>query len=1010
MTPERWQQAAEAFEAALELKGDERSAFLAQLSSNDPALRSEVEALLAEDALQAQTPPSPIVGATLAGGYPSNSRHFEMAGRTMSLAGGAKLGPYEILSGIGAGGMGEVYKARDTRLNRTVAIKVLPSHFCDDPERKARFAREAQTIAGFNHPHICVLHDVGHQDGIDYLVMEYLEGKTLAQRLEKGALPLAEALKIAIEIADALDKAHRQGVVHRDLKPSNVMLTKSGTKLLDFGLAKLRQQTQPLGTLSTLPANEDVTTEGIILGTLQYMSPEQLEGQKADARSDIFAFGAVLYEMLTGRKAFQGRSQSSVIAAIMHTDPPAISALQPMTPAALDWIVNVCLAKDPDQRWQTVHDLALQLTRIGEDRSQAVASVRTRPSRLWSVLTAVFLLTAIALAALLILNYQTPREPQSLRFQIPSPDKTIFGSALAGTGGIISGNAGRISPDGLQIAFTARDEAGKVMLWVRPWDATAPRPLPGTEGAGLPFWSPDSRSIGFFTDSKLKTIDVAGRQPLTLCGVANARGGAWSKDGVIVFANQEATSLLRVPAVGGEPAPVTKEADHRTIPQFPSFLPDGKHFLFLDVSSGGLATYVTYIGSLDSPEQRRLLVADSAAIYSPPGYLLFVRQGTLMAQAFDPKKLELTGNAGPIAEQVASDGPGAGFSVSDSGTLTYRTGLPLPSRYQLVWVDRSGKALGSLGAPALYLGPALSPDGKRIAVHRHDGSGGDIWIIEAAGGKTSRLTFDASQENSQPIWSADGSSIVFGSRRNGKWGIYQKLSNSTGSEKLLFESDSVKMPMSWSAAANTILFYVNDAKTASDVWALPISGPREAQARQAEAINNASATARGGQEITGDRIPFPLLQTTFSEQHPQISPNGKWFAYTSNETGRAEIYVQSYPPGRGKWQISTNGGVWARWRPDGKELFYMERGGLGTLMAVTIAAGSTFEFSAPRPLFDSAYLNNAPGHTGNWNTFDVSSDGQRFLLARPEAANIAGTLANTPITVVANWTAALKKK
>jgi hypothetical protein len=403
-----------------------------------------------------------------------------------------------------------------------------------------------------------------------------------------------------------------------------------------------------------------------------------------------------------------------------------------------------------------------------------------------------------------------------------------------------------------------------------------------------------------------------------------------------------------------------------------------KHFLFTALGDRGI-----FVGSLDSADAHRLAAADSAAVYASSGHILFVRQGTLLAQSFDPNKLELTGEAVPIAEQLAFETSAPSFSVSENGTLSYRTGPGIP-QYRLVWVDRGGKALESLGAPGSYQSPAISPDGKRIAGHTHDSIGGDVWIIEAANGKTSRLTFDGSQDNSQPIWSADGSRIVFASRRNGKWGLYQKVSNGTGGEELLFDSDLIKMPMSWSGTINTILFYVSDPKNANDVWALP---------------------------LTGDRKPYPVLQTSFGESHPQISPDGKWLAYSSNETGSTQIYVQSFPPGHGKWQISNNGGTFARWRADGKELFYMERPSYGRILAVAVhATASTFEFSEPRPLFDSGYLNNAPpGHTGNWNTFDVSADGQRFLIPRPDSAN-ADALGNSPMTVTLNWTAVLKKK
>jgi Tol biopolymer transport system component len=496
--------------------------------------------------------------------------------------------------------------------------------------------------------------------------------------------------------------------------------------------------------------------------------------------------------------------------------------------------------------------------------------------------------------------------------------------------------------------------------------------FPGTEGAGRPFWSPDSKWIAFFSAGKLKKIDVDGGPPLPVCDAGAPNGGTWSRDGVILFALNNQTPVFRVPAAGGEPTPVTKQFGVGS----PFFLPDGKHFLFTTLRDDR----AVFVGSLDSADARQLIAADSAAVYASSGHLLFVRQGTLLAQPFDPKELKLTGEAVAIAEQLAFETMAPSFSVSETRVLTYRTGSGSPQNH-LVWVDRSGKVLESLGALARYQSPAISPDGKRVAVHRHDSTGGDVWIIETSNGKMSRLTFDASQDNSQPVWSGDGSRIVFGSHRNGKWGLYQKMSNGTGGEELLFESDALKMPMSWSGAINTILFYVADPKNASDVWALP---------------------------LTGDRKPFPVLYTSFNESYPQISPDGKWIAYTSDESGMSQVYVQSFPPGHGKWQVSLNGGQFARWRSDGKELFYMERASYGKIVAVPVhATTSTFESFEPRPLFDSAYLNYGPGHTGAFNTFDVSADGQRFLIPRPDPAN---AVASSPITVVLNWPDVLNKK
>jgi Tol biopolymer transport system component len=600
--------------------------------------------------------------------------------------------------------------------------------------------------------------------------------------------------------------------------------------------------------------------------------------------------------------------------------------------------------------------------------------VGSRSSKLPITLAAVSLFAAMAMAVVLVFNYRGPRESQPVRFLISPPDKTEF-DFYGGAGALPSLSSGSVSPDGRKIAFTARDEAGKIMLWVRPLATIAARVFPGTEGAGMPFWSPDSKWIAFFSPGNLKKIDVDGGPPLRVCDAAGGpNGGTWNRDGVILFTLNNQTPVFRVPAAGGEPTPVTKQIGVGS----PFFLPDGKHFLFTALR-GDRAVFV---GSLESTDAPRLTAADSAALYASSGHLLFVRQGTLLAQPFDPKRLKFTGEAVPIAEQVASETMHPSFSVSETGTLTYRTGSG-SAQNRLVWVDRGGKVLESLGAPARYQSPAISPDGKRVAVHLHDSTGGDVWIVETSNGKMSPLTFDGSQDNSQPIWSADGSQIVFGSHRNGKWGLYQKMSNGTGGEELLFESDVLNMPMSWSGAINTILFNVTDPKNAGDVWALP---------------------------LTGDRKPFPVLQKSFNEAHPQISPDGKWLAYTSNESGMNQVYVQSFPPGLGKWRVSNDGGQFARWRADGKELFYMERQNYGKIVAVPVhATASTFEPSEPRPLFDSGYLNYAPGHNGAFNTFDVSADGQRFLIPRPDPAN-TDAVASSPITVVLNWPDVLNKK
>jgi eukaryotic-like serine/threonine-protein kinase len=901
----------------------------------------------------------------------------------MPILPGRRLGPYEILSAIGAGGMGEVYKARDTRLDRIVAIKVLPTHLADRSELRERFEREAKTIASLNHPHICTLHDTGHQDGTDYLVMEYLEGETLAQRLLKGSLPIQQVLQYAIEIADALDKAHRKGITHRDLKPGNIMVTKTGTKLLDFGLAKLKQEIAPTTPISQLPTmKSEITGEGTILGTLQYMAPEQVEARPVDARTDIFAFGAIVYEMATGRKAFEGKTSASVMAKILEVDPPPMSSLQPLTPPALDRVAKKCLAKDPDDRWHAAKDLCDELKWIAEGglkvgMSASAAARRKIRERLSLAAAAALFLTTIGFGAA-YLNRPTGGAT-AVRFSVFPPEKGTFDSGGVSGGGLA---AGAISPDGHRLAFTARDVSGKILIWVRPLDAVAPQAMQGTDDAAFPFWSPDSRSIAFFAQGKLKRVEVAGGPPQTLCDAANGRGGTWNRDGLILFAPDTRSPLYRVPSTGGEPTTAMKTTAQQYSNRFPKFLPDGRHFLYFSLGQNNENSGV-FVGTLDSNESKHLLSADTNALYAPSGELLFIRQGTLLRQSFDAKTLELSGDPTPVAEQVAAGGGlGLGtFSVSENGVLVYRNGPTATGNVQLAWLDRTGKPIETIGMPGGYRGVDVSADGTRIAFHRHDGNGGDIWLFDSARRTTSRFTFDASQDNSMPIWSPDGSRIVFSSLRNGKWGLYQKLANGTGHDELLIESDLLKIPMSWSPDGKFIVYWVTGPKTGSDEWVLPLAG---------------------------DRKPFPFLQSPFNENHPQISPDGKWIAYYSDETGRREVYVRPFPSGEGKWQVSTNGGVFPRWRRDSKELFYMGAVSLGKMISVKVnPTGPTFEYGDSTELFDSGYVNF--GHTsGVYHTYAVSPDGQRFLIPRPETVG-SEEIASAPITVVVNWTSGLKK-
>jgi Tol biopolymer transport system component len=884
----------------------------------------------------------------------------------MTFTSGTKLGPYEILSAIGAGGMGEVYKGRDTRLNRTVAIKVLPSHFSDNAEMKSRFDREAQTIAGLNHPHICVLYDVGHQDGTDYLVMEYLEGQTLAQRLEKGALPLDEALRIAIEIADALDKAHRQGVVHRDLKPSNVMLTKSGAKLLDFGLAKLRQETQQAPTLSGLPTNADVTAKGTILGTLQYMAPEQLEGEEADARTDIFTFGVLLYEMITGQKAFTGKSQASLMAAILEHDPPAMTTVQPPAPAVLDRFVRVCLAKDSKDRWQTARELQRELNWIRTDSANVNAVVPV-PRRgiawaAWAVAAAA-ILVALGSWTFAVWNRVTP-DARVIRLGVLADAKnSIFGYALA------------VSPDGRYVAFTASGESGQV-LWMRALDELSAKPLSGTEGAVQPFWSPDSKSIAFFANAKLKRVDLAGGTPQTLSDAVSPAGGTWGVDGTILFVSQSGSGIMRIPASGGSPVLMRRPtAPKETLLKWPWLLPDGKHYLYTVLANDAQISG-TYVASLDSTETTRINDSTSNTSYAN-GHILYVHSNTLVAQRFDPDRRTLAGEPMNLFENVRYNTTNGffQFAASSSGIVAFRAGGATSS--QLVWIDRSGHRLSQIGPVGDYLNPELSPDGKRVVLERNGENGNrDIWMLDLARELFTRFTLDPAMEF-MPVWSPDGARILYGSNRSGRYDLYTRLANGAGAEELFLHSDLDKGPWSWSRDGQRILFRSLEINGAITMTVLPLSG---------------------------DRKPVPFYSGSLSIG--PISPDGRWVAYVSGESGRSEVYVQSFPAPGGKWQVSTAGGGYPRWRGDGKELFYVTPD--QKLMAVPLTmtgsgAAAAVDIGSAKPLFQANFVGGTTTFIGFRQQYDVTPDGQRFLV------NLEIGNADSPITVVVNWPSLLKK-
>jgi serine/threonine protein kinase len=891
----------------------------------------------------------------------------------MTLPAGSRLGPYEVLAPLGAGGMGEVYKARDTRLERTVAIKVLPTHMSASPEVRQRFEREAKTISQLSHPHICALYDVGSHEGTEYLVMELLEGETLAARLTKGALQLEQTLRFGQEIADALDKAHRQGIVHRDLKPGNVMLTKSGVKLLDFGLAKAMAPAAPRSSLTSLPTQQGLTQEGTILGTFQYMSPEQLEGQEADARTDIFAFGATLYEMATGQKAFSGASQASLISAIMQNDPPPISSVQPMSPPAFDRVVKTCLAKDPEDRWQSAADIKRELRWIAEGSASqsGVASpvVTRRKSReriAWGMAAAAFFVAAAAvLWAARFGGRAAPAHP--MRSSIVLPDKT----ALRGVA---------ISPDGRNILVVARDSSGKNLLFIRATDSLSVKPLPGTENPSFPFWSPDSRYIGFFADGKLKKIDTSGGPPQTLCEAPLGRGGTWSQEGVIIYSPVVDGALYRVSISGGIPTPITRldRARGETSHRWPFFLPDGRRFLYLVASFGSgeeRQKMGIYLGSLDSKEERFLLPAKSPMAYVSPGYLLFLRERNLVAQPVDEKSLRTTGDTILLAEQVQyfPQTANALFSASESGLLVYSAEAPAVLS-KLTWLDRSGRETGFLGTPGDQANPRISPDGTRVALDiiDHQTENMDIWIYRATGGVATRITADPAFD-SVPVWSPDGSRIFFTSLRQKTGDLYQRSSSGAGSEEALLHSDRTKYVTDCSPDGKYILYRAIDAESNFELWLLPVDG---------------------------DRKPVPYLKSTFGVSHGQFSPDGRWVAYASNESGKWEISVAPFPGPGGNWKVSSSGGTEPRWRRDGKELFYLAPD--GKLMAVEVKAAPTFEAGAATPLFQTR--RRVAVSSTDMFSYDVTADGQRFLVSTD-----VSEVTTTPLTAVFNWTAELKK-
>jgi Tol biopolymer transport system component len=886
--------------------------------------------------------------------------------------------------------MGEVYRALDIRLQRIVAVKILPSHLSEDPEAKERFDREARTISSLNHPNICTLYDVGHQNGVDYLVMEYLEGETLASRLDKGALAPDQVLKYGIEICEGLEIAHRTGVVHRDLKPGNIMLTKTGIKLMDFGLAKSlpasASATPSLTmTLSSPAASSPLTEKGMVVGTFQYMSPEQVQGKEVDGRSDIFSLGAVLYEMVTGKRAFEGKSHLSVAAAIVEDELAPIASVKPMTSAVLDHAIVSCLAKNPEDRWQTARDLALELKWTAA--SGAGTGILTPPNQgrsgqqwlAWSV--AALLGVTVVLTTFL---YRGKRPPVTtpVRFEIRLPAGTLNFT---------------LSPDGRQLAFLAPGADGRNHVWIRALDSLEPRSLPGTESVQGPpvFWSPDSRFIAFQAGSKLKKIDVSGGPPQDICDASVLiLGGAWNRDGIVIFGT-DGNGVMQVPAAGGAPTLLTIQGGHNETHAFPSFLPDGRHFFYLRASENpGI-----YLGSLDvTPEQQsssRILSTSLMAVYTTStdprmGRLFFLREGTLLAQAFDERSLQLQGDPIPVAERVGSLFLSGQFSVSPSGVLAFRGGKTALWLSRLSWFDRQGRQLGNVGDTGTYsyTDLALSPDGTRLAAARIDPkvASGEvgiwvIWLLDLIRGVSTRFTFDQAPD-SAPVWSPDGTRVAFAAPRTGGNGIYQKATNGSGKEQeLVRATGDPKLPDDWSHDGRFLLYTHVDPRTHADLWVLPLAGN-----------GTPSGTA------------IPFANTEFSEEQGRFSPDARWIAYASDESGRSEIYIQPFPAppnGGSKMPISRDGGGEPRWRRDGKELFYFSPD--GKLMAADLTEGPTLKASVPRTLFQVPVAqiahNAVASQIFDW---DVAPDGKRFLID-------TSTTSTEPVTVLLNWTAELKK-
>ena len=965
MNADRWQRVADIYEAAVDLDGPARAAFLADACADDVTLHQEVESLLAQQEVM-----SPLDKPV----WVADNLLVEPA----SLAVGASLGPYRIEALLGAGGMGHVYRAKDTKLGRSVALKVLPDPFARDPERRTRFQREAQILAVLNHPHIGAIHGFEDSGTVHALVLELVEGPTLADRLAGGPLSLDEAIAIARQIVDALDAAHDQGIVHRDLKPANVKVRADGTvKVLDFGLARLMQTDGgAAGDAITSPTTVSpvtMTGAGTILGTAAYMSPEQAMGRPADARSDVWAFGCVLFEMLTGRRPFAGDSVAETLAAVLRAEPDW-SALPSHTPDAIRRLLQRCLQKDRRRRLAAIADARMDL----DDSPSPPERLKASAGRTVGLIAGSAVVALVVVASVVLFRARdVPRSVGALRFTIAPPDGAWFGGPFGGG----TGNAAQvaIAPDGQTIAFVAGAN-GQFQIWLRSLASLTAAPLIGTEGGAFPFWSPDGRAIGFFAADKLKVVQIAGGPPVVLSDVTLGRGGTWNRDNVILFAGAVG-GVRRVSSAGGTPTDVTTPTAggaHR----WPHFLPDGRHFFYTAVTGACCPAPqpgVIRLGSLDSNEAPvTLLQAESLALYAS-GHLFFARDDTLMAQPFNAETRTLNGEAVRFADHVSWEGSRyVSASASETGTLVYGQGS-VPTMLQMTWFDRSGSIVSRLGDPGYYDSVSLSPDQQTVAVSLPSG----IWLFDVATGSRSQLTRNPRRDTSA-VWSPDGKSLAIEAQRNGRVSLRRLSIDGSVDEALIDDGPNRSSapgsiggyltPTSWSNDGRFIAFARRGASGSPDVWALPLFGDRKA---------------------------FAVVDTPFAETSGVFSRDGHWIAYTTDESGASRVMVQPFPgPGR-RYPVSPDSGHHPLWRADGKELFYISEnpGHSGMLMAVPIEMTSQLEVGMPQPLFGIG----APGSSRGQN-YAVTKDGRRFLTnERPPQKP-----SETPLTVVVNWMAALR--